>query len=229
MTTQRQRGTTGKCGRCGTTVGRIAMRRHVASCPVSVEAHSDSKTHRQAGAPAEALLVEACAPRSPYWLLAAVAVNAPLHALDGLLRSVWLECCGHLSEFDIDGVRYLSPVSGPPEAGARSMRAKVGAVLRPERKFSHLYDFGTSTYLALQVIDVLPWRAPAGSAILLANNRGPQWSCSSCGKPAVSIALDCDEDIFYCAECEPGEDAVLPVVNSPRIGQCGYTGPGAPD
>ena len=229
MTTQRQGGTTGKCGQCGTTVGRIAMRRHVASCPISVEAHSDAMRHCQGGAPAETLLVEACAPRSPYWLLAAVAVNAPLHALDELLRRVWLECCGHLSEFDIDGVRYLSAVSGPPEAGARSMRAKVGAVLRPERKFSHVYDFGTSTYLALQVIDVLPWRAPAGSAILLANNRGPQWSCSSCGKPAVSIALDCDEDIFYCAECEPGEDAVLPVVNSPRIGQCGYTGPGAPD
>lgn len=227
MTTEQERATAGRCGQCGMTVGRIAMRRHVAGCPVLVKADPDRKRQRQPDG--ETLLVEASVPRSPYWLLAAVAVNAPLHALDGLLRRVWLECCGHLSEFEIDGVRYLSSGSSRPE-GERSMSAKIGATLSPGRKFSHVYDFGTSTCLTLHVIDVLPWRVPVGSAVLLANNRGPQWPCSSCGKPAVSIAMDCDEDIFYCAKCGPeDEDAVLPVVNSPRIGQCGYTGPGAPN
>lgn len=29
-----------------------------------------------------------------------------LKALDRFLRDIWVECCGHLSEFDINGVIY---------------------------------------------------------------------------------------------------------------------------
>jgi hypothetical protein len=205
------------------------MRRHVAGCPVSVEDRQRGKTRRGVAAPVEAFLIEASAPHSLYWLLAAVAVDAPLCAMDDLLRSVWLECCGHLSEFEIGGAHYQMSVGGPREPGVRSMGTKAGAILRAGTKFSHVYDFGTSTCLALQVIDVLPWSVPSKSAILLANNHAPQYLCSSCGKPAVSMAMDDSEDIFYCTECGPEEeDAVLPIVNSPRIGRCGYTGPGAP-
>jgi len=32
--------------------------------------------------------------------------RATLTDLDGFLRDIWLECCGHLSAFDIGTVRY---------------------------------------------------------------------------------------------------------------------------
>jgi hypothetical protein len=38
----------------------------------------------------------------------AVPVGATLAKLDAFLRETWLECCGHLSSFEIAGERYAS-------------------------------------------------------------------------------------------------------------------------
>jgi hypothetical protein len=41
-----------------------------------------------------------------YWLHLEAPITATLRALDGYLRDLWLECCGHLSIFEIDGRTY---------------------------------------------------------------------------------------------------------------------------
>ena len=41
-----------------------------------------------------------------YWIHIAAHVQAKLDDLDGFLRDIWLECCGHMSAFTIDGVTY---------------------------------------------------------------------------------------------------------------------------
>ena len=41
-----------------------------------------------------------------YWLDLEIKTDSKLRQLDDLLRKVWLECCGHLSAFKIDGLRY---------------------------------------------------------------------------------------------------------------------------
>ena len=75
--------------------------------------------------------------------------------LDDFLRGIWLECCGHLSAFTIEGERYVSEVikhplfDFDPEKG---MGIKIGNVVKPEMKFTHEYDFGTTTELKLKVI-----------------------------------------------------------------------------
>jgi len=60
--------------------------------------------------------------------------------------------------------------------------------------------------------------------------------CTSCKKkPAINICVVCcyEEMAFFCEKCsvihaETCEDfadyAEMPVVNSPRMGECGYTG-----
>ena len=67
----------------------------------------------------------------------------------------------------------------------------------------------------------VPHRAIAG--------RRPQ-----CAEPAVQLCAECDADegvAFLCNACaaqhECGEEMLRPVVNSPRMGVCGYSGPGA--
>lgn len=45
-------------------------------------------------------------PRARYWLYLEMPARATLTDLDGFLRDIWLECCGHLSAFDIGTVRY---------------------------------------------------------------------------------------------------------------------------
>src|SRR5712692_833293 len=43
-----------------------------------------------------------------YWMHLEVPTSATLDDLDDFLRDTWLECCGHLSEFKIGNVSYMS-------------------------------------------------------------------------------------------------------------------------
>jgi len=49
------------------------------------------------------------------------------------------------------------------------------------------------------------------------------------GERAVRLLLQRESDAFFCDahadehRCD-GEEAILPIVNSPRMGVCGYTG-----
>ena len=66
--------------------------------------------------------------------------------------------------------------------------------------------------------------------LFLARNDPPPIVCEVCGKPAVQVCSQCiysgegwvcDE---HAADHPYGEEMMLPVVNSPRVGMCGYTG-----
>ncbi len=67
---------------------------------------------------------------------------------------------------------------------------------------------------------------------LLAHNVLPEIPCDVCGKPATQICSQCiyEEGGQLCEACaeqhECGEEMLLPVINSPRMGMCGYDGPG---
>lgn len=43
-----------------------------------------------------------------YWMHLEVSTGVTLADLDQFLRETWLECCGHLSAFEIGRQRYLS-------------------------------------------------------------------------------------------------------------------------
>jgi len=60
---------------------------------------------------------------------------------------------------------------------------------------------------------------------LLAQNIAPTFTCIVCGKPATMVAIgyygESIADSVYCAECggkRVGEDRMLPIINSPRVG-----------
>lgn len=103
--------------------------------------------------------------------------------LDGFLRRRWLECCGHLSEFSIAGTADMVglddelvgfPFYGRPE---RTMRVKLGGVLRPGPRVGHTYDFGPPTELKLLVVDEREGRIGRESLRLLSANEAPEWGC----------------------------------------------------
>jgi|Deesub1362B_J571_1020462.scaffolds.fasta_scaffold00281_4 hypothetical protein len=160
-----------------------------------------------------------------YWLHIEIKANAKLQDLDQFLRDIWLECCLHLSAFEIDGVEYHSM----PE-GERGMYFKLGRVLNPRMEFYHIYDFGTSTELRLRVVSERTGKIDKKVRIL-ARNEPPDIRCG-CGEKAKWICPIClveiEENFYFCDECakehECGEDMLLPVVNSPRCGVCGYEG-----
>jgi len=214
----------GKCSLCGGIFDKAAMTQHLKSCKRKQEAAATPKT----GAKTKAfhLLVEGRY-LAEYWMHLAVPAHATLDTLDRFLRDTWLECCGHMSAFEIDGTTYSVE---PMDADEEGMDVKLKDVLAPGMKFSHEYDFGSTTHLRLKVVSE-EQSGPTGRGIrVLARNEPPPIACVKCGQPAAQVCVQClySGKGWLCEKCASehkcDEEMFLPVVNSPRVGVCGYTG-----
>ena len=111
------------------------------------------------------------------------------------------------------------------------MSAKIGDVFRGVgAQGRHEYDFGSTTELVLKVTGERDGRLGRAAVRLLARNDPPVWPCAECGQPATAVcaAHYVDSSPFVCAAHESAhaceDEAFLPVVNSPRMGVCGYGG-----
>jgi len=115
--------------------------------------------------------------------------------------------------------------------GDALMGKPLASRLQPGVVFSHEYDFGTTTELALRVAGEYPAPALPGGLKLLARNEPPAIPCSVCAKPATQLCQQCDDygGSPLCDACttkhECGEEMIVPLINSPRTGVCGYSGP----
>jgi len=217
----------GKCAFCGRELTRGGMTRHLAACPERKEAIAAAE---QAQGRRQQLhhLVAHDAGWGGYWLHLEMSGASNLFELDDYLRRIWLECCGHLSEFTTGGW------------GSRelSLRSKISTVLQPGTTLTHLYDFGTTSYTTIRSISVRRGKPLNEHPILLmARNNPLEFVCQECGQPATWLCTECiyehEQDGLLCdthAESHPHDDygGPMPIVNSPRIGMCGYCGPAEP-
>lgn len=211
----------GRCNFCGASFGKKAMTTHLKSCRVRWE----EKTKRIKAISALQIMIEG-KHLPQYWLQIAIPVDSKLQALDRFLRDIWLECCGHLSMFDIEGIRYTEDYEEIDYA--ESIEVKVGKILRAGVKFDYKYDFGTTTHLALRVVGST--ELSKKEMFLLARNEPPFIPCGVCGRNAELICGFCSHlDVgWLCHPCAKKHECegpnFLPMVNSPRTGQCGYSG-----
>jgi hypothetical protein len=115
----------------------------------------------------------------------------------------------------------------------RSLDVPLEKVLQVGQKFTYDYDFGSTTRLNLRVIlereGVLSQEEEDDDVTILARNVAPAMLCCKCGKPATQVAAGYYyvEENAYCDKCAENSeypDMMLPIVNSPRVGVCGYTG-----
>ena len=219
----------GTCSYCGGSYSKSTILRHLQACPArKTENEAPSKKGSGKGVAKTIFHLQVEGLYLPmYWLHIEIPAKAKLEDLDSFLRDLWLECCGHLSSFEIQGQYFFSEKFEP---GDRSMRIALEKVMAPGMKFEHIYDFGTSTELLIKVISAREGQAQGKGAVIMARNDPPDIRCNACGKPATAICCICsDEGTGYvCDDCakkhECGEDMLLPLVNSPRTGMCGYTG-----
>ena len=220
---------TERCDLCGGTFSRTAMTRHLSNCSRPKPSAASSAVSSHSTGKSFHLVVEGREARV-YWMHLAAPVEAHLSKIDAFLRRAWLECCGHLSAFSIGGKRYAS---GPmPEMEERGMHVALHRVLDVGTRFSYEYDYGSTTALTLKVVALREEGTRRGAVQLLARNDAPHVTCEECGsgKPATQICTECawDGRGWLCEECAAahkcGPDMLLPVVNSPRAGTCGYAG-----
>jgi hypothetical protein len=117
------------------------------------------------------------------------------------------------------------------------MDVQLGKGLKVGQKFTYEYDFGSTTDLALRVVserDGFIEDEDNDNIEILARNNEPEMPCVVCGKPAKRVApgyyFGIEEHAYCSAKCakknneEFSFSEMLPVVNSPRVGVCAYTG-----
>lgn len=139
------------------------------------------------------------------------------------------------------------------EEEEEGLDTSLGDALDVGEKFSYVYDFGSSSTLSLRVISEREGVLPADEEeeeeeeeeedeeefedegdidiIVMARNEPPELVCHICGQPATRVAsaseYDSPAETALCdvhAQKSEYPDELLPVVNSPRVGICGYTG-----
>ena len=118
------------------------------------------------------------------------------------------------------------------------MRRQLNQVFKPGLELTHIYDFGTSSETLIKVVDGREGKSLTSHPIvLMARNELPEAECMECGQAASWLCLEClyemNERGTLCDEHseehlheEYGEP--VPLVNSPRVGMCGYDGPAEP-
>jgi len=198
-------GTNGNCYLCGATFGKGTIKNHLL------------KTHDQKGGEHECILLKIeGADSKDHWLFIEVPKSDEMQDIDYFLRKIWLECCGHMSAF------CYEPWNEDMEI---DMEQKAGSLTVGE-KFFHIYDFGSTTKTIVTVAGITRRIKPLKGVRLLARNVPLSYECSKCGKPATHL---CHWYDFFCADCseefdEEEEGYLLPVTNSPRMGECAYFG-----
>lgn len=218
----------GQCIFCGYEGSKAAVTRHLAKCSQrqaqmsTVEAlYPDAKTetlwHMRVNDAYE----------SHFWLDLEVRGTSTLGDLDKYLRAIWLECCGHLSQFSIGGWSREEI----------SMRRRIDAVFQPDLELTHIYDFGTSSVTLIKAVKTrVGTPLSQHPIVLMTRNLPPPYLCSECGELATHFCMECvaeGEPATLCAKHARSHAHVAygePVwlVNSPRVGMCGYTGPADP-
>lgn len=217
----------GTCLLCDDTYTKQGMTNHLATCR---EEHIPSERETVQ------LMIEGRY-RPDFWAHLDIDSEATLADLDTFLRKLWLEpCCGHMSAFTIGEERYsIRPMDTLDE---HDMDVPLQQVITDGTEFTHEYDFGTTTELAGRVTST-EMGAPENDTSrhgldaiqLLAQNELPDIHCGVCGAPASVVCSihNHEQDGWLCDDCaqdhECNEEMFLPVVNSPRVGRCAYSGP----
>ena len=213
----------GICRFCMKSFSGSAIGRHLVSCKIKIQEDNKYTTYKKIKSSIYHIKISAY---KAYWLHIEMNAMATLVDLDQFLRDIWLECCGHLSEFTINGVRYeTSPGDDWLGMESKSMNVQLRKVLKVKDKFSYEYDFGSTTHLEGQVFAEREGLLKEKVKILARNNPY-SLKCESCGAKATEICTECWQS--FCNQClikhGCSEEMALPVVNSPRMGVCGYCG-----
>ncbi len=219
--------TKGDCVFCGKKMTSGGLVRHLKSCDDRIEAVTHTIENIKK-APEQRLyhLYIKNSYNSDFWLHLELNGNARLNELDQYLRSIWLDCCGHMSQFTVGSNAWGEEIS---------MNRKVYQLLETDMEMTHTYDFGSSTTTTVKVVDAR-WGKPltAYPIFLMARNEMPEASCDRCNKTAKWLFDDYtsyDGGELLCDKHKDEEigdeygDELLELVNSPRFGVCGYTGP----
>lgn len=217
----------GTCHLCKQEIAKNGVSKHLSSCTAWKELLQKAEQKKVNSQLLYHLRIQSL-DASEFWFDVEMNGNSKLETLDLYLRKIWLECCDHLSEF-YAGKRYGETID---------MKLRIADTLARTPAVTHIYDFGTSSETSIKVVSVREGKPVTKNPIaLLVRNVMPSQECMECGEPATRLCLECVyEDSEWGVLCEEHvkthshyeNEEPIPLVNSPRLGMCGYTGPAKP-
>lgn len=206
----------GTCYFCQKQYAKGGLTRHLKSCAARRSANTAAKGKSQTLYHLRASEAHG----APFWLDLEVRSAAKLADIDSYLRTIWLECCGHLSCFAVE--RWGDELA---------MGGKVGAIFSRLGGAVHQYDFGSTSETVIQVMGTREGVPLSKHPIyLMARNNMPDAPCIECGEQAEFMCIECvyedDENGYLCAkhvDAHPHDEYGEPqeLLNSPRVGMCG--------
>jgi hypothetical protein len=220
----------GKCSFCNDTYAQRGIVRHLNTHLKKLEKESTSKKEKSFLVYVKADIMFLC-----LW----VDGEASFGEVDSFLRSIWLECCGHMSAFTDKDAHYKPSKSSDSffESSPNEvpLDMKVSKVFNKGKKLTYDYDFGTTTRLNIAVKEEFSFSSDE-KIVLLSRNEPIKILCDACKKDAASEICSVhlwDGNGFFCKSCAKkhrkvcedfDEYAQMNLVNSPRTGMCGYDG-----
>ena len=217
----------GKCAFCGQEIAKSSAAKHLATCASWQAAMAKAEGSKRKSETLYHLRAQAQG-QVQFWLNLEMRGLAALKELDHYLREIWLECCGHMSQFSYGGW-------GGQEIG---MGGTIAKAFEYQDELTHIYDFGTESVTLIKMVGVREGKPVTSHPItLLLRNVPPTYECQECQQPAAWLCMECviedDAQGILCdlhAENHPHDNygEPIPLVNSPRLGLCGYEGPAEP-
>jgi len=218
----------GRCAYCGAEIAKNGISKHLLACTSRQAIIQQAERKKVASETLYHLRVQDATAGADFWLDLEMRGAKSLKELDSYLRRIWLECCGHLSQFSVGGW----------QGEEISMSRKAGEVFTRGLELTHIYDFGTESVTLVKVAGAREGKPTTARPIaLMARNLMPETICAECKKPATCLCMECmiEEGLWgvLCdkhAKKHPHDNygEPIPLVNSPRLGLCGYDGSAEP-
>ena len=217
----------GRCAYCNAEMAKNAITKHLSMCPKHLSIIEQAKQKKGKLEDLYHLHVQDVW-RKEFWFDIEMRGSSTLQDLDDYLRGIWLECCGHLSQF----------TSGGWGGGEISMNRRIDDIFTRQNELTHIYDFGTSSETVIALVGTREGHSTTSRPLaLMARNLMPEAKCTACEQPATQLCMEClIEEEKWGTLCDThvkkhphdnyGEP--IPLVNSPRLGMCGYEGPADP-
>ncbi len=215
----------GKCCYCDKTYSSGGITRHLSSHLNKIETDNSTKK--------KSYHIKITGGKL-YFLHILISEKATFDELDFYLRNIWLECCGHLSSFEIKGTKRSMDYYMEAEEIGIKKATKVGKTFHKDMILEYEYDFGSTTELTIKVVNEY-FIENKEKIQLLSRNEPLEILCHTCGKEAAEVLclLWHESGNMFCESCKEthaeecggfADYSEMNIVNSPRMGVCAYNG-----
>lgn len=205
----------GKCYYCNKELTERTIKRHIKNCSVIKESIEEKMSSKGKLRKQFIISMKPKYEAMDYCIYLSIDSTLGLIHIDKFIRDIWVECCGHISQFIIDKESYNED----------EMNIKLDEILKCGEKFEYEYDFGSTTSLSLEVVDIIDVPNDFTQIEIIARNNEIKNSCEKCG--AEAKYFNYEKDNWVCENCIDEEDDMIGkfnYCNSPRDGVCSYQG-----